>query len=110
MKNDKVLSLLGLATRAGDVVSGEFMVEKCVKSGKAQLVVVATDASENTRKSFTNMCSFYNVPIVFYSDRDSLGKCIGKEFRVSVAVRNEGFANGILKILKDSTQSTEVNK
>ena len=36
MKNDKVLSLLGLATRAGDVVSGEFMVEKCVKSGKTK--------------------------------------------------------------------------
>lgn len=110
LKNDKVLALLGLATKSGNVVSGEFMVEKCVKAGKAYLVIVAGDASDNTKKSFTDMCDFYKVPILFYSDRDSLGKCIGKEFRVSVAVKNEGFADSILKKVEDSKQQTEVNK
>ena len=48
MKNDKVLSLIGLATKAGRVVSGEFATEKEVKCGKAFLVMLALDASENT--------------------------------------------------------------
>ena len=32
--NNKVLSLLGLATKAGKIASGEFSTEKSVKSGK----------------------------------------------------------------------------
>ena len=50
--NNKVLSLLGLATKAGKIASGEFSTEKSVKSGKGFLVLVAADASENTKKKF----------------------------------------------------------
>ena len=59
MKNSsKVLSLVGLATRAGKTVSGEFSTEKSVKTGKSFLVLVAEDASENTRKKFRDMLDF----------------------------------------------------
>lgn len=95
---DKILSLLGLACRAGKISSGEFSVEKDVKSGKAFLVVVAGDASAATRKTYGDMCSFYHVPIMYYGDKDCLGHCIGKEFRAAVAVKDEGFANSILKL------------
>lgn len=44
MKNSsKVLSLVGLATRAGKTVSGEFSTEKSVKTGKGFLVLVAEE-------------------------------------------------------------------
>ena len=46
----KVLNLIGLATKAGKTASGEFMTEKSVKSGKAFLVIVSEEASDNTRK------------------------------------------------------------
>ena len=62
---DKALAMLGMATKAGKVVSGEFSVEKAVKEGKAWLVLVAEDASDNTKKSFTNMCEFYECDLVF---------------------------------------------
>ena len=38
--NDKVISLLGLAERAGKIASGEFAAEKAVKTGKARLIIV----------------------------------------------------------------------
>ncbi len=41
MKNNRVLSLIGLATKAGKTVSGEFSTEKSVKTGKGLLVIVA---------------------------------------------------------------------
>ncbi len=50
MKPDKILSLVGLATRAGKTASGEFCTEKEVKTGRAALVSVAVDASEKTKK------------------------------------------------------------
>ena len=96
---DKVLSMLGLATKAGKITSGEFSVEKAVKSYKAHLVIVASDASDNTKKMFTNMCTFYEVPIYFYSDKEALGNAIGKLTRASVAVLDEGFAKSLVKKL-----------
>ena len=100
LRNNKIISLLGLAMKAGRVVSGEFMTEKSVKTGKAYLVLVAADASENTRKKFRNMCDYYHVPVFFYGDKDTLGHAMGKQFRASLAVLDEGFAKGIMKHLE----------
>ena len=99
MKPDKILSLVGLATRAGKTASGEFCTEKEIKTGRAALVMVAGDASDNTKKKFRNMCEYYEVPICFYADKDTLGHAMGKEFRASLAVLDTGFAKGIMKHL-----------
>ena len=88
---------LSLAAKAGKLKSGEFSVEKSVKMGKAYLVIIAEDASPRTRKSYDDMCSYYNVDIVIASDKERLGRAIGKDFRVAVAVCDENFANGLLK-------------
>lgn len=101
LKQDKVLSLIGLATKAGQTASGEFMTEREVKTGRAALVIVAGDSSDNTKKKFRDMCEFYKVPIYFYGDKDTLGHAMGKEFRASLAILDEGFAKGILKALKE---------
>ena len=102
--NDKILSYLGLAMKSGNVVSGEFMTENAVKSGKSFLVILASDCSDNTKKKFRNMCEFYETPYIEYSDKDMLGKCIGKEFRASLSVNNEGFATSILKHLNNNNE------
>ncbi|MCI8292767.1 MAG: 50S ribosomal protein L7ae [Hespellia sp.] len=118
MRQDRVFSLIGLATKAGRTVSGEFMTEKETKAGHAYLVIVAKDASENTKKQFRNMCDFYKVPIYFYGDKDTLGHAMGREFRASLAILDEGFARGIVKHLNaaltmetecDSRSDTEKN-
>ena len=98
---DKVLSLIGLAMKAGRCASGEMMTENETKSGRAKLVIIASDASDNTKKKFRDMCKFYRVPICFYGDKDTLGHAMGKEFRASLAILDEGFADGILKELKN---------
>ena len=99
LKSSKALSLVSLATKAGKTASGEFCTEKEVKTGMAELVIVAEDASANTKKKFKNMCDFYEVPIYFYGDKDTLGHAMGKEFRATLAVTDAGFAKGIRKHL-----------
>ncbi len=96
---DKVLSMVGLATRAGKAASGEFSTEKAVKRGKAVLVLVAGDASENTKKMFTNMCAFYKVPLRIYGTKETLGRAMGKEYRASIALLDRGFAGSVLKLI-----------
>jgi len=82
------------------MVSGEFLTEKAVKERKAALVIVAEDASDNTKKMFNDMCTYYKVPIYFCGQKAELGHAIGKEFRASLAVLDKGFADAIEKQLK----------
>ena len=95
--NKKVWNLIGLATKAGKTVSGEFSTEKAVKSGKASLVMVSEEASDNTKKMFTNMCTYYKVPIYFLGKKEELGHAMGKEMRASLAIVDEGFAKAVVK-------------
>ncbi|MFV0529496.1 MAG: L7Ae/L30e/S12e/Gadd45 family ribosomal protein [Lachnospiraceae bacterium] len=96
MSENNVLQMLGLAMKAGKVASGEFSTEKAVKTGKALLVLVAADASENTKKKFTNMCEYYDVPLYDIATKEELGHFIGKEFRASIAVLDHNFATSII--------------
>lgn len=104
MRQNKALSLLGLATRAGKVVSGEFATEKAVKNNSAKLVLVATDASDNTKKLFSDKCSFYEIPRYFYGTKDILGHAIGKEMRASAAILDDGFAKAIIPLLEETAE------
>lgn len=92
--------MLSIAAKAGNVASGEFSTEKAVKSGYAFLVIVADDSSANTKKHFTDMTDFYEVPIFFYSDKENLGHAIGKEFRASLAVTDENLAKAVINKLQ----------
>lgn len=100
MNKDNILQMLGLATRAGKIGCGEFMTEKSIKEGKACLVIVAEDASANTKKMFRNKCEFYEIPFAEYATKIEIGNAIGKEVRASLAVLDEGFATAIIKKMK----------
>ena len=104
MRN-RVLQMLGIAAKSGNVVSGEFSTEKAVKSGNAYLVIVSEEASENTRKMFTNMTDFYEVPLRVFGTKEELGRCIGKQFRASLAITDENLANAVVSKLENITDN-----
>lgn len=99
MRN-RVFQMLGIAAKSGNVVSGEFSTEKAVKTGHAYLVIVSEEASFNTNKMFTNMTDFYEVPMYVFGTKEELGRCIGKEFRASLAITDENLANAVEAKLK----------
>ena len=68
-------------------------------SGKktAALIIVANDASDNTKKMFENQCKHYQVPFYCWGLKEELGHAIGKEFRASIAVTDQGFAEALFK-------------
>ena len=98
--SNKVLSYIGLATRARKSVSGEFSVENSVRKGKAKLVVVSEEASENTKKKIRSLCEYYKVPLYVACSSAELGSACGKEFRMSVAVEDEGLAAAAIRVLE----------
>ena len=77
------------------------MTEKSVKDGSAMLVIVAEDASDNTKKEFRDMCSFYKVPYYEFSNKIELGHSMGKEMRASLSITDAGFAKSVTKLLDE---------
>ena len=109
MKMDQVLSMVGIAAKAGKVVSGEFATENAVKSRKAYLVMIATDSSDNTKKKNHDMCNFYHVNCYEYGTKDTLGRCIGKEYRSSLTITDANLANVIQSKIKTATGQEQQN-
>ena len=70
-----------------------------MKENRAFLVIVAEDASQNTKKKFTNMCEWYKVPIYFCATKEELGHAMGKEMRASLAFTDQGLARAVEKQL-----------
>lgn len=98
---NKIYSFLGLATKAGKTVSGEDTCERAVKSGKAKLVIVAVDASDNTKKKFSDICAYRGIDIRYFGNKDLLGKYTGKDKRAVVAVAEEGFAKKLKEMIDE---------
>ena len=104
MKPDKVLGMLGLAKRAGKVESGEFSAEKAVKTYQSRLVILAGDASENTRKKFTDKASYRKIPVRIYADKERLGKATGTGERSVLSVNDGRFAESLVKLLDENSE------
>ncbi len=95
----KLLNMIGLAKRAGKISTGSFICEKMIKSRTAKLVVLACDASENTKKTIGDGCKFYGVEMIEAADMDSLGHAVGADaLRAVISVNDNNFAKAILDI------------
>ena len=71
MNKEKLANLLGLAQRAGRIISGEELTVKAIQEGKAHLVFLAQDAAPNLSKKITessrhHRCWFYKENEVSY--------------------------------------------
>ncbi|WP_124727542.1 YlxQ family RNA-binding protein [Staphylospora marina] len=99
---NKAMNMLGLAMRAGRLVTGEEAVLAAIRSGAAKLVWLSEDAAGNTKKRVTDKCNHYRVPLIQASDRHELGHAVGKSERVVVAVTDEGFARSLTKLVSES--------
>lgn len=101
MKNnmEKIHSLLGIAMRAGKLVSGEDATLLDLKKGKLNLVIVAEDASDNTKKLFNDKSSYRKIKYINFSTKEGLGVSIGKDSRAVIGIKDIGFANKIIQLM-----------
>ena len=60
---------------------------------------MAEDASQNTKKLFSDKTSYRGVPIRFIGTKEELGNCIGKNSRAVIAVKDKKFAEVLLSCI-----------
>ncbi len=96
---EKISNLLGLANKAGKLISGEDTCKREVLANRVDLVIMAEDASNNTIKLFTDKAGYRNIPIRFFGTKDELGQWIGKMPRAVIAVKDKGFSTKLLEYI-----------
>ena len=93
MVNNKQAFALGLAQKAGKVVSGDFAVKSALKSGTVKLLVVAMDTAPNSKKELCYLAEQAEVPVVELLTRWELGSAMGKGQRSAAAITDSNFAS-----------------
>ena len=89
--------MLGLAKRAGKIISGESGCKDSIRFGSSYLIILAEDTGVNTKKSITDSCKFYDVPYYEIGNIVDNGRAIGNSFNAVLSVTDEGFAKAIEK-------------
>ena len=93
MANNKQAFALGLAQKAGKIVSCDFAVKGALKSGTVKLLVVATDTAPNSKKELCYLAAQAGVPVVELLTRWELGSAMGKGQRAAAAIIDSNFAS-----------------
>ncbi|HLR41838.1 MAG TPA: YlxQ family RNA-binding protein [Pseudogracilibacillus sp.] len=97
--NNRYLNLLGLVYRARKCSTGEELIIKDIQQNKVSLLLIANDISEATKKKLQDKCNTYEVPYMEVDDRYTLGRAIGKQERVAIAILDKGFAKKLQSLL-----------
>ena len=102
-KRKKIQSMIGLANKAGKIISGEDPVRSAIKKDKIHLLLITEDASENTKKRFINSAIYYHIPYFIYLTKEELSISLGLKIRSIVGVADQEFTNCLIRLLdKDS--------
>lgn len=97
---EKTLNLLGLMRKANAIAVGETNTGGAVRAGKAKLLLLAADASDNARsraRGFTHGRDIVTVTLPF--TKDEIAAHVGVSGCAMAAITDIGFANVFMKSL-----------
>jgi ribosomal protein L7Ae-like RNA K-turn-binding protein len=98
---ERVLGSLGLANRAGKIVSGGSLVSDAIRgNNKPGLVLVAADVSGAIGERINILADVHHIPRLRVMTKDDFGAILGKAPRSAVAVRPGGFVKQLANLIK----------
>ncbi|UQS86507.1 ribosomal L7Ae/L30e/S12e/Gadd45 family protein [Nicoliella spurrieriana] len=97
MNNQKYLNLIGIAKRAGKVVTGEAIILNAIRKHHVALLIIASDTGQATTKKFIDKAGSYNVTYHHLITRQQLSDAIGAP-RTMIGITDRGFAKKLTEI------------
>lgn len=101
----EVPGLLGLARRAGSVVTGIGAVRDAVRADSARLVLLAEDASAGQADKVVNLLHHRTVPWTTWGTQEELGRAVGTAPLSALAIMDDGFARRLRLELRENEGS-----
>ena len=97
---ERILSLLGLMRRATAIAVGEDNTGAAARAGKAKLLLLAADASENARRRAEGFAAGRQLPLsTLPFTKEAFASAVGLSGGSMAAVTDLGFAAALLKAL-----------
>ena len=105
---DSIAPLLGMALRAGRLAVGEEPVGAASRSHKAYLLLLASDAADNTirRANHFTQAGTNTICLSIPMTKEELGGCLGRASCAMLAVTDVGFAAAVAERLARSDEKT----
>ena len=104
---NKVNGLLGLCTKAGKILAGTDSVLEEMLNKKVELVIVAEDSSEKTKKNIKYFCEKNKIEMIIYGSIENNSKSIGKHNKAIIGIKDKNLAEAIKKVIHGGEQFGE---
>lgn len=101
MNKQKIINLIGISVKARKVLTGTDCVVRALNSNKIHLVLLSSDASNNTKKKMFDKCTYYNINIDNTLSTDDLLKATGKDNLMVLGITDSMLALNIYNLLKE---------
>ena len=98
---DKIYGILGIAAKAGKILSGFDSIQEGIQKQQVNLVIVAQDASEKTKKEIRFICDKYGISYITWGNIEENSHAIGKVNRAIIGICDSGLANRFLELTSD---------
>ncbi len=95
----KLISMLGMAYKARKTISGDESLRKSIRDQKVKLVIIAEDASDNTKKRFINSAKYYKINYYIVLTKAELSKSSGTNNRAVIGIIDLNFSTTIEKLI-----------
>ena len=95
---NKFFNFLGLTRRSGNLLQGYSKCDEQRNRINFYLVIISNDASNSTRKKFTNHCLSKNIPLIEDFSKEELGNPIGREEIKILAVTDKNMAEKLFTL------------
>ena len=92
-------SFIGLARKAGAIAPGEAPAGQSIKRRKAGLVLLAEDASDNTKKKIESVLYQSNIPLICFGEKEKYGNALGRTSFSVIAVTEQHFSEKIKEMI-----------
>lgn len=93
----KTDSYLGLARKAGRLLTGTDTCRQAVRSGKLKLIIIAQDTAPGSLKKVKNAAESHGIPWRIFGNSDELSRITGSSGRYVFGITDAGFADVIIK-------------
>ncbi len=100
--NKKLLGLIGLAEKAGKLVCGTDATIQDIERHKVEIVIIATDSSDKTKKNIRYICEKNKIEVLEFGTIDELSNSIGKNNKAIIGIKSKDFADGVRKLIKQN--------
>lgn len=106
MTDAKILNLLGLARRGGNLAMGEEPVSDACQNHKARVVFLATDAGDTICRRAERMAETGNAPLVMLPwTKAEVGFHLGRASCALLALTDQGLASTVIGRLAETDES-----